>query len=142
MVRFSNIYIMNTYHHVSPHTTYVLVSPKAQTPNSSSEIPITSLASASFLGGSSTGSNAIFHVPQCIPIAFFAFLHQPRSSSGEQRLTRSLNILTASMGALWMGDIWNRGAYAPMGIRARSNGPNRLPISLNAGQTGKDVSSL
>ena len=52
----------------------------------------------------------------------------------------SLNILTASMGALWIGDIWYRGAYAPMGIKARSNGPNRLPISLNAGQTGAAVS--
>jgi hypothetical protein len=36
-------------------------------------MPINSRASASFLGGSVTGSKAIFQVPQCIPMAFLAF---------------------------------------------------------------------
>lgn len=126
---------------------YTLVSPSAQTPKSSSEIPNSFRASINFSGASAILSIAILHVPQCIATAFLhccPTIHQPQLRKRsfvnlvrEVGPTISLNILTASIGALCTLEKSRRGAYAPMGINPSVKGPRRLPISANAGQTGR-----
>lgn len=49
----------------------------------------------------------------------------------------SLNTRTASIGAQCTVLRKVRVEYAPIGRKARSMGPRREPISLNAGQTGR-----
>lgn len=64
-----------------------------------------------------------------------------RESENKRELTVSLKIRTASKGSQWIALMNDLGSYAPIGMRARSNPPQRCPISSNAGQTGRERST-
>jgi hypothetical protein len=76
-------------------------------------------------GGSKIASSVSLNVPQCMPIERFALTARwiPTASSGEQ----------------WIALMKKRGEYAPMGKKAASKGPKRLPISAKLGHTGNST---
>jgi len=76
----------------------------------------------SIFGGSNTSSSVNTHVPQCMPMAFLHWV--------------SLKISTESKGLACIDEKTQRGSYAPIGIRPKSNGPRNFPICLNAGHRG------
>lgn len=110
---------------LSPRTN--TVSPTSINATSRPQVnPASSAARLQCLGGSRTSSycadNPPRTVPQCMPI--------------DLRARTSLWICTESHASAWTLDMNSRGWHSPIGRRARSKGPRRLPICLNAGQAG------